>query len=126
MAAAWSGSSPLARGLPAWPTGVSASGGIIPARAGFTHGQVVIGHRFWDHPRSRGVYVYHTHIPRRGEGSSPLARGLRLIVFAERIAVRIIPARAGFTSSRWSAIMKKSGSSPLARGLLCGDWCYHT
>ena len=70
-------------------------------------------------------------------GSSPLARGLLLLRALSVRTVRIIPARAGFTapadlaapmktdhprsrgvySRRLSAMTKKSGSSPLARGL---------
>ena len=51
------GSSPLARGLPrrVRPPGPGAR--IIPARAGFTRGDVFGGSRDQDHPRSRGVYV---------------------------------------------------------------------
>ena len=51
-----SGSSPLARGLRHRVGGSAESGGIIPARAGFTilfHSSVTTA---LDHPRSRGVY----------------------------------------------------------------------
>ena len=71
-------------------------------------------------------------------GSSPLARGLRLVGTVRALGVRIIPARAGFTlSDEWvndddedhprsrgvyrrlgQRISPMSGSSPLARGLL--------
>ena len=110
---------------------------IIPARAGFTQASTSWGWQPRDHPRSRGVYVYHTHIPAGGEGSSPLARGLRAGGGCGRREDRIIPARAGFTTptptdlfyppdhprSRgvylhfppYGAITR--GSSPLARGL---------
>ena len=132
------GSSPLARGLRQrrrrnYPTasdhprsrgvystaisGACVQPRIIPARAGFTPG----GHR----------------LRRHGQGSSPLARGLRPAALGERAQVRIIPARAGFTRrdrryrplrqdhprSRgvYPQIMGKhsleKGSSPLARGL---------
>ena len=70
-------------------------------------------------------------------GSSPLARGLRLIEVDRSIRERIIPARAGFTGLpsrlyRWRADhprsrgvyeaegnegRRRAGSSPLARGL---------
>ena len=70
-------------------------------------------------------------------GSSPLARGLLSVPFFSTGVGRIIPARAGFTSSTWllpcrlpdhprsrgvygscaSAAPPRSGSSPLARGL---------
>ena len=72
-------------------------------------------------------------------GSSPLARGLRSVTSVDYGARRIIPARAGFTmvvGSRGtgktdhprsrgvymrlnSLSATRSGSSPLARGLLC-------
>ena len=51
------GSSPLARGLPPWGPQRSASGRIIPARAGFTLMISPFSLMAADHPRSRGVYV---------------------------------------------------------------------
>ena len=70
---------------------------IIPARAGFTSAGLIGQDAGTDHPRSRGVY-------RRGRlriggcrGSSPLARGLLVVVGDEVHVVGIIPARAGFT-----------------------------
>ena len=75
-------------------------------------------------------------------GSSPLARGLRARRRRLRGGAGIIPARAGFTSTRvllpwlsrdhprsrgvyWMGVAEratKTGSSPLARGLLGGAW----
>ena len=90
-----------------------------------------------DHPRSRGVYLMGSERPPSAGGSSPLARGL-LVATADRSArLRIIPARAGFTTGRagrrscpWdhprsrgvygsmhSTESSSRGSSPLARGL---------
>ena len=131
---------------------------IIPARAGFTFGRAAAGRSLTDHPRSRGVYVFVVCLTAWLCGSSPLARGLQS--FCPRSPVpkygssplarglhhgqergddllRIIPARAGFTShaSLVIALMPDhprsrgvyrlvnacphpaSGSSPLARGL---------
>ena len=131
------GSSPLARGLPAAGSGQWPGSGIIPARAGFTR-RLPHGRRHGaDHPRSRGVYNVLPLPPRTRGGSSPLARGLltgtkRLVMF-----VRIIPARAGFTTTilgrgrphqdhpRSRGVYAPpnrpsssgTGSSPLARGL---------
>ena len=51
------GSSPLARGLRAPRPGWRVTGGIIPARAGFTQGPPGPRRRAQDHPRSRGVYT---------------------------------------------------------------------
>ena len=71
-----SGSSPLARGLPAG--GVCARGGrgIIPARAGFTNPVSAGFPPPLDHPRSRGVYLRCAFSAPIIAGSSPLARGL--------------------------------------------------
>ena len=151
------GSSPLARGLLAFRVSFSCFRGIIPARAGFTTCGGGMGGRRGiiparagftaagcprrgpspDHPRSRGVYVRPAARPVAWAGSSPLARGLHDQLEADLSLLGIIPARAGFTSSRtarhrgsWdhprsrgvymrSALSTFSGpgSSPLARGL---------
>ena len=111
--------------------------GIIPARAGFTFGLSVTKGEIEDHPRSRGVYPGDLILFTTPEGSSPLARGLRSRMNSWHFLKGIIPARAGFTGSRYSAIARMedhprsrgvyftaskylcfcSGSSPLARGL---------
>ena len=116
----WAGSSPLARGLPMVAQLDDRAVGIIPARAGFTDRAVVGRAGGGDHPRSRGVYRSWPGWGSRRCGSSPLARGLRAPWAADRAARRIIPARAGFTTTggRWEP--GEWGSSPLARGLrLC-------
>ena len=135
-----SGSSPLARGLQAPPRDPRPRGRIIPARAGFTGRRRPRPSARADHPRSRGVY--NDDLVRHGVsgGSSPLARGLQLALQAEGRGLRIIPARAGFTTrSRLLCSMSRDhprsrgvysrattvtsspgGSSPLARGLLGG------
>ena len=132
------GSSPLARGLQD-PAGVELDvGGIIPARAGFTAGELFKGKQVRDHPRSRGVYSATTRMKIGLRGSSPLARGLRSHLDPRHLSGRIIPARAGFTPTtarttrvnsdhprsrgvygdRTLTASLKAGSSPLARGLL--------
>ena len=117
--------------------GVPVRARIIPARAGFTSER---RNRLWqdaDHPRSRGVYASPSVSISIISGSSPLARGLRVIVrFLSRVG-GIIPARAGFTrTTRRSSWRHRDhprsrgvyiliagenrlsgGSSPLARGL---------
>ena len=131
------GSSPLARGLLDLQPRPGIIERIIPARAGFTASVRTRRLSDGDHPRSRGVYKCGgITIVRRG-GSSPLARGLRQGLRVLLKAVRIIPARAGFTDlfagraeplkdhprSRgvyWRvqrARYARQGSSPLARGL---------
>ena len=131
------GSSPLARGLRTAPRCASGRRRIIPARAGFTTGARTSGPTEKDHPRSRGVYAAEKDIPRPGQGSSPLARGLLTGEKGKGRIERIIPARAGFTregrepalepedhprsrgvyNSAVKTPRKKIGSSPLARGL---------
>ena len=108
-----------------------------PTRAGFTGSSSLLGQVLLDHPRSRGVYLSANHLAFPGNGSSPLARGLRFVVCGGRARCGIIPARAGFTRdvgprsherrdhprSRGvygpprSVELVDSGSSPLARGL---------
>ena len=91
------GSSPLARGSPSRAVAECERQGIIPARAGFTHGiQLCVGH-VWDHPRSRGVHKVKSKPCTALAGSSPLARGSPFHHWTEWGPDRIIPARAGFT-----------------------------
>ena len=73
-----------------------------------------------DHPRSRGVYAPARLPPPSAPGSSPLARGLRPLRLGTHCLLRIIPARAGFTSSFLPIDSPIVGSSPLARGLRHG------
>ena len=134
------GSSPLARGLPLFLPWILRSRRIIPARAGFTEESKRGVNGRGDHPRSRGVYVSPIRKGRGVQGSSPLARGLRQARRQARADARIIPARAGFTSTSAAATarardhprsrgvyvhlvcshVRSGGSSPLARGLPTG------
>ena len=92
-----SGSSPLARGLPILVSVLKSLHRIIPARAGFTQAHSGRHEGEWDHPRSRGVYLMSFSIAALAAGSSPLARGLQLLLGRLRDSLGIIPARAGFT-----------------------------
>ena len=132
-----SGSSPLARGLPQRGVHALPFPGIIPARAGFTRSTSWRLRWAWDHPRSRGVYSDCFFVEKSYTGSSPLARGLPARPARPGAAVRIIPARAGFTVPVVGAVHEDrdhprsrgvydrahvnvyntAGSSPLARGL---------
>ena len=134
-----SGSSPLARGLRSEEASAVLVARIIPARAGFTACARARGSNRWDHPRSRGVYGGVLSVRGGYQGSSPLARGLRVDVDVVHDAVRIIPARAGFTVLHGRRVphpgdhprsrgvymrvtpnvSRLGGSSPLARGLRC-------
>ena len=93
------GSSPLARGLLAFDGSFVLDWRIIPARAGFTVPFRSISMPKKDHPRSRGVYGLETADQFIFQGSSPLARGLLPLGVLSAHHGRIIPARAGFTSS---------------------------
>ena len=157
------GSSPLARGLrhrrhrtPAAPRIIPARAGftsvwgvdqlpprIIPARAGFTPGSPRSPIMPRDHPRSRGVYATRIWVVSAMSGSSPLARGLLIEITPHVVPLRIIPARAGFTTAPGIQAMLEAdhprsrgvyslpaevrrvaeGSSPLARGLRAGLGC---
>ena len=110
---------------------------IIPARAGFTNRKEETMDAETDHPRSRGVYGGPLPAGHGHAGSSPLARGLHLLVLTRDGGERIIPARAGFTeprhvdptggedhprsrgvyAARGTRSCATTGSSPLARGL---------
>ena len=136
-AAGRSGSSPLARGLQNKGPLEVANVRIIPARAGFTARAVTSNVTSMDHPRSRGVYREDFCVILGRGGSSPLARGLRPLYNEFCDALRIIPARAGFTNRTGFGAIKSQdhprsrgvygegghiecdvdGSSPLARGL---------
>ena len=138
IAARMVGSSPLARGLQLLSRNGVINMGIIPARAGFTPSQSIPKLTDRDHPRSRGVYINNVAVLINGGGSSPLARGLQAAHENARDHAGIIPARAGFTVSKSGSNlilqdhprsrgvyqdyprdrMRKTGSSPLARGLL--------
>ena len=135
------GSSPLARGLRGERHHSHQGHGIIPARAGFTCGCGTASYSPRDHPRSRGVYSSATASSTPTRGSSPLARGLHRPGLADPAPARIIPARAGFTPGsraggsstrdhpRSRGVYRRvaarsaarSGSSPLARGLLARE-----
>ena len=132
------GSSPLARGLHAEGLVDDRPVRIIPARAGFTPSASPSSRRRPDHPRSRGVYPPCSRRWCGPGGSSPLARGLLVDLGDVGQGGGIIPARAGFTDrqhprrgrgrdhprSRGVYIVQsappptRTGSSPLARGLL--------
>ena len=50
------------------------------------------------------------------DGSSPLARGLPSLSFVDRLALRIIPARAGFTYLE-AEIFGQKRDHPRSRGV---------
>ena len=115
------GSSPLARGLLPGHRQAGADRRIIPARAGFTVMRIGGWSFTGDHPRSRGVYHLNPDGALVVVGSSPLARGLRLRRHRGRACGRIIPARAGFTTTpttppTWTP------DHPRSRGVYVSGW----
>ena len=137
--AGWPGSSPLARGIHRGVPARAHQPRFIPARAGNTS----MLEPFWPasavHPRSRGEYRWKYRLQVRAAGSSPLARGIHMASFFLHNDLRFIPARAGNTAptyprgcqftvhprsrgeyaSRCARANRQTGSSPLARGILC-------
>ena len=71
-----------------------------------------------DHPRSRGVYLPSSVEACIDAGSSPLARGLRIVSLIIVIPFGIIPARAGFTV-RMVTLALLSTDHPRSRGVYC-------
>ena len=114
----FAGSSPLARGLPRPVVESIRFRRIIPARAGFTGGGRGVDPAGQDHPRSRGVYYVGAGVWAGVAGSSPLARGLRVLVLCFVRAFGIIPARAGFTLAAFYACADLA-DHPRSRGVYC-------
>ena len=132
------GSSPLSRGIRGDLRGCRSAFGIIPALAGNTVFSAQAWARASDHPRSRGEYKVLESAVKDGRGSSPLSRGILLIMIARGGMLGIIPALAGNTVSLdvirkcprdhprsrgeyKTVLISKSpatGSSPLSRGIL--------
>ena len=93
----YQGSSPLARGTPGKISGIIASIGLIPARAGNTGGELFAGGGGGAHPRSRGEHAGRASQTRAQWGSSPLARGTHRLQRTNPLMRGLIPARAGNT-----------------------------
>ena len=135
------GSSPLARGAPLSAEPADFKWRLIPARAGSTGWLWSITCRLRAHPRSRGEHWTWRSLRCASRGSSPLARGARPMRPARPPPTRLIPARAGSTTTRRSPrrtprahprsrgehrrragrARRRCGSSPLARGAHSSD-----
>ena len=132
------GSSPHARGAPLHLGHARVVVGIIPACAGSTSCTRSAGCWRWDHPRMRGEHGHGRRVSVRYWGSSPHARGARVVALLSLVEGGIIPACAGSTVEGkglprldrdhprmrgehrpWrSSRRSETGSSPHARGAL--------
>ena len=132
------GSSPLVRGQRTGQSAFQRCVRIIPARAGPTSCPSGSSGNRPDHPRSCGANPSGIRSNADLAGSSPLVRGQHASRLVGLSRVRIIPARAGPTSSLYSSsstsqdhprscgancsavlpVRWASGSSPLVRGQL--------
>ena len=109
------GSSPLTRGKHLLLEGAHVVYGLIPAHAGKTSEAVVSITHLPAHPRSRGENIAEQGWDAYALGSSPLTRGKRVRISAERIIRRLIPAHAGKTSaSSWAP--SAATAHPRSRG----------
>ena len=93
------GSSPHARGKPAYPQLVARQCGLIPACAGKTSTRGPRHPRRWAHPRMRGENTSTPQPINSGLGSSPHARGKRGGAAGVGVSAGLIPACAGKTPS---------------------------
>ena len=94
------GSSPHARGARDRRLQQARQEGIIPACAGSTPETTDIHGHHRDHPRMRGEHLCSRQSPSAATGSSPHARGARLLPQSPVRLLGIIPACAGSTHVR--------------------------
>ena len=94
------GSSPLARGARLRYRRVRRGRRLIPARAGSTVHALPPLDSQTAHPRSRGEHRGRSLQAAAAVGSSPLARGARMVCPFLSCLYRLIPARAGSTRKR--------------------------
>ena len=91
------GSSPHMRGTPDSRFSGSIPHGIIPAYAGNTIMNALVGKMARDHPRICGEHQHVRHLQKVGEGSSPHMRGTLHTFGVLQCFFGIIPAYAGNT-----------------------------
>ena len=109
------GSSPLARGTPRPPRPWLSNPGLIPARAGNTTCERLLGCLGRAHPRSRGEHGLPLNRDMVYVGSSPLARGTPVVGLDPFTVHGLIPARAGNTQPPWQQ-EPGVGAHPRSRG----------
>ena len=88
---------------------------IIPARAGQTSSAMSLSSRATDHPRACGANTPRTLSASHSNGSSPRVRGKQKFDTTQIARLRIIPARAGQTSSAMS-LSSRATDHPRACG----------
>ena len=115
ISAARMGSSPLARGPLDREPNMRIIDGLIPARAGTTREYPSARRGCRAHPRSRGDHSQACRPRSSRWGSSPLARGPRLLVQLLVRYIGLIPARAGTTIAVVLAL-DEIGAHPRSRG----------
>ena len=93
------GSSPYARGAPPQGRPPPIRPGIIPVCTGSTGGEARIESKHGDHPRMHGEHEAPRAEQRSGPGSSPYARGARVMPSVCRLPGGIIPVCTGSTGS---------------------------
>ena len=109
------GSSPLTRGKPRGVREGLGHGGLIPAHAGKTAGERVLGGVHWAHPRSRGENPRASLRMVSFMGSSPLTRGKLSRAIKVETLEGLIPAHAGKTPT-WSTPTVACWAHPRSRG----------
>ena len=109
------GSSPLARGPPRGDRCSKCRRGLIPARAGTTKDFTAQLAAKGAHPRSRGDHLVSWTGLMALWGSSPLARGPRVLRLPQSPRPGLIPARAG-TTRRLRRLRGWTGAHPRSRG----------
>ena len=109
------GSSPLARGTHRVARRAITVGRLIPARAGNTDRTALRAAYMAAHPRSRGEHNRVKGLVFYRFGSSPLARGTLRCCCGWFIRPRLIPARAGNTTSEL-VMYAMNSAHPRSRG----------
>ena len=109
------GSSPLARGTPRIRPHGPRLRRLIPAHAGNTARGIFTGAVVAAHPRSRGEHGLSLTLTRSLRGSSPLARGARLVGEPFPGSHRLIPAHAGSTPTA-ASVSVSLRAHPRSRG----------
>ena len=111
-----SGSSPRVRGKHLADAPHPAVSGLIPARAGKTRGGCTSPTSRPAHPRACGENTWQMLLTQLSVGSSPRVRGKRVVAVRPLHQDRLIPARAGKTSTR-----RPSRPSTRAHPRACGE-----